>query len=53
VRPSTDPTDEDAAVLEDGYAAAWAEWRASGEESDWSTVAADGLGEDVPPDRTS
>ncbi len=29
--------------LEDDYAAAWEEWRASGEEADWQTTAGDGL----------
>ncbi|MGY1829204.1 ribbon-helix-helix domain-containing protein [Geodermatophilus sp. SYSU D01180] len=29
--------------LEDDYAAAWAEWRASGEETAWEGTSADGL----------
>ena len=29
--------------LEDDYAAAWDEWRASGEEAGWQTTAGDGL----------
>jgi Arc/MetJ-type ribon-helix-helix transcriptional regulator len=33
--------------LEDDYAAAWEEWRASGEEADWQTTAGDGL-DDAP-----
>jgi Arc/MetJ-type ribon-helix-helix transcriptional regulator len=29
--------------LEDDYAAAWEEWRASGEEADWEATVGDGL----------
>ena len=29
--------------LEEDYAAAWDEWRASGEEADWQTTVGDGL----------
>lgn len=29
--------------LEDQYAAAWEDWRASGQESDWEAAAGDGL----------
>ncbi|SFT84761.1 Ribbon-helix-helix protein, copG family [Geodermatophilus amargosae] len=31
--------------LEDDYAAAWEEWRASGEEADWQTTVGDGPGD--------
>ncbi len=31
--------------LEDDYAAAWEEWRASGEEADWQATVGDGLGD--------
>jgi Arc/MetJ-type ribon-helix-helix transcriptional regulator len=30
-------------TLEQDYAAAWEEWKASGDEADWESAAADGL----------
>ena len=33
--------------LEDDYAAAWAEWRSSGQEAEWEGTTADGL-DDAP-----